>query len=299
MKRRFVTGSLTLSPAPWLCGLRDRARTAVAKNAARGEQGLKAVFATDREEVKRLLKMVEGLRQKLVHTHKKLRRTQLDTVTALVAAVEAKDPSTEQHSTHGSHFAEQLARPFQLSQRQLDVIKTAALLHDVGKIGVPDAILTKPGPLTQDEFRVIQQHPVTGAAILRSAACLQREVPLVLHHHERYDGTGYPDGLKGEEIPFGARILHVADSVDAMLSLRSYKKTFPTARVISELRRGRGTQFDPIIAKVAVHWLQTRTAETDREQFDPQSWRVPAQGEEVTAAAARAVADSPVCTPEN
>ncbi|MFH1418425.1 MAG: HD-GYP domain-containing protein [Planctomycetota bacterium] len=231
--------------------------------------------------------MVEDLRQKLAHTHKRLRSTQLDTVTALVAAVEAKDPSTEQHSMRGSRFAKQLARPFQLSPRQLEVIETAALLHDVGKIGVPDAILTKPGPLTPDEYRVIKQHPVTGAAILRSAACLQRELPLVLHHHEWYNGAGYPDGLAGEDIPFGARILHVADSVDAMLSQRSYRTSFPVERVISELRRGRGTQFDPIITHVAVGWLQKRPAEIERQRSTLRIEHEPERGETV-----------PVCTAE-
>ena len=191
---------------------------------------------------------VASLRRQLI-------QAQIDTILTLVAAVEAKDPYTERHSLHVPQYAESIARTMHLSDRETDVIKTAALLHDSGKIGVPDAILTKPGPLTVEEFTLVKQHPVTGAAILRSATCLRRELPLVLHHHERYDGTGYPEGLRGDQIPLGARILHTADAIDAMICPRSYKRGLGLGSVMSELRLGRGTQFDPLVADAALKWL--------------------------------------------
>lgn len=191
----------------------------------------------------------------VAHLRRQLLQAQIDTILTLVAAVEAKDPYTERHSLHVPQYAESIARRMNLSDRDTDAIKTAALLHDSGKIGVPDAILTKPGPLTVEEFALVKQHPVTGAAILRSATCLRRELPLVLHHHERYDGSGYPEGLAGDQIPLGARILHAADAIDAMLCPRSYKRGLGVNSVMAELRLGRGTQFDPIVADVALEWL--------------------------------------------
>jgi putative nucleotidyltransferase with HDIG domain len=201
------------------------------------------------------LRSVPDLPQEIARLRQRLREARLDTVMALVAAVEAKDPHTERHSIHVALYAGCLARELHASPRETEVIKVAAVMHDIGKIGVPDALLTKPGPLTIEEFNVIKRHPATGAAILRSATCLRRELPLVLHHHERYDGGGYPAGLKGEEIPFGSRLLHVADSIDAMHLPRSYKRGYRLDEVISELELGRGTQFDPMMTDVAIRWL--------------------------------------------
>jgi putative nucleotidyltransferase with HDIG domain len=189
---------------------------------------------------------------------RQLAQAQVDAILTLVAAIEAKDAYTEHHSLHVPQYAECLARRMQIGKRETEIIKKAALLHDCGKIGVPDAILTKPGPLTVEEFEIIKQHPVTGAAILSAAASLQRELPLVLYHHERYDGTGYPEGLRGRQIPLGARILHVADAIDAMICPRSYKRGMNIDEVMSELRLWRGTQFDPVIADVALQWLTER-----------------------------------------
>lgn len=257
MRRELPTGSLRVTHAAWVHDSREQMRL------AKGEGGQRAKPAeadrqSDREGADRVALefQIERLKRHLLETHRRLRATQVDTVTALAAAVEAKDPFTERHSTHVSRYAERLARSFGLSARQNAALRTASVLHDIGKIGVPDAILTKPGPLTPDEFRVIKQHPVTGAAILQSAAWLQRELPLVLHHHEWYNGGGYPAGLRGEEIPFGARILQVADCIDAMLSRRSYKTGYTVDQVLSELERGRGKQFDPAVAEAAVNWLR-------------------------------------------
>jgi putative nucleotidyltransferase with HDIG domain len=176
---------------------------------------------------------------------------------ALVTAVEAKDPSSEVHSLHVAAYAERLARLVGIVPAEVDVIVIAALLHDVGKIGIPDAILTKPGPLSVDEFAVVKQHPIVGEAILRPIGFLERELTLVRHHHEWYNGSGYPDGLAGDQIPLGARILQVADGIDAMISPRSYKPSRSIDEVMVELLRCRGTQFDPFFADTAVEWLRS------------------------------------------
>jgi putative nucleotidyltransferase with HDIG domain len=256
MKRRIVSAALTSSPAAWVRGLDWGKHTFQTTDQSGIVRAGGDATSSNEDGLASLTRQVEELKQKLSQTHRRLRDLQLDTVTTLVAAVEAKDPPAERHSMHVAFYADRLTRPFRLSMRQNDVIRTAAVLHDIGKIGIPDAILTKPGPLTPDEWRVVKQHPVTGAAILKSAACLQRELPMVLHHHEWYEGGGYPDGLRGEEIPFGARILQVADAIDAMLSPRSYKGSYGVDRVCSELLHGRGVQFDPVVADVAMAWLK-------------------------------------------
>ncbi|NLF33006.1 MAG: HD domain-containing protein, partial [Planctomycetes bacterium] len=128
-------------------------------------------------------------------------------------------------------------------------------VHDVGKIGIPDTILTKPGRLTDEERRLIREHPRMGAEILSKISMLDGESRLVLYHHERWDGGGYPDGLAGEAIPLGARIIQLADCIDAMLMRRTYKEPFPLSRVLDELVKGKGTQFDPALAEAAIQWL--------------------------------------------
>lgn len=176
-------------------------------------------------------------------------------VSALLAAAEAKDPGSEQHAYRVAARARPLGWRMKLSAGDLSALVTAALLHDIGKVGVPDAILAKPGPLTSAEYAMIQRHPSIGEAILRPFAELDRVRSLVRHHHEWYDGRGYPDGLAGEQIPLGARILQVADSIDAMLTPRHYKSGRTTEDVVAELIRCRGTQFDPAIADLAIEQL--------------------------------------------
>ncbi len=184
----------------------------------------------------------------------------LESAYALVAAVEAKDPYTRNHSFNVAGLAIALARRMNLPPRLLATIRIAAMLHDIGKIGVPDVILHKPGPLTDDEFDVVKTHPCVAARILRPVRLLADVRRVILHHHERIDGTGYPAGLRGEQIPIGARILSVADAVDAMLSPRSYKSPYPLHRVREELTAGAGHQFDRTVIKVALEWLDEQGA---------------------------------------
>lgn len=198
---------------------------------------------------------LQGVSHRIERIRQQLRCTCVESTRALVAAVEAKDPYTREHSLTVSTFAEAIGKRMKLHARMLETLRAAALLHDVGKIGVPDAILTKPGPLTEEEFDVIRRHPVTALEILGHVSFLADERPLILHHHERYDGHGYPAGLFGDQIPIGARVLAVADSLDAMFSPRSYKKAYGLDRVRSELASGAGRQFDPHVAEVALKWL--------------------------------------------
>lgn len=186
------------------------------------------------------------------HFRKQLRNAYLESTKTLVEAVDARDPNTRQHSQTVSKYACEIGRRMKLNETQLESLRAASLLHDVGKIGVPDAILTKPGPLTHDEFETIKRHPVTALEILSPISFLSDERPIILYHHERYDGTGYPAGLVGERIPLGARILSVADALDTMFSPRSYKQPYGVDHVRNELKNESGKQFDPKVVDITL-----------------------------------------------
>ncbi|RME39679.1 MAG: HD domain-containing protein [Planctomycetota bacterium] len=194
--------------------------------------------------------------------------SRLESVRALIAAVEAKDPYTRAHSVTVARYAEAIARRMNLPPATVTAIHSAALLHDIGKIGVPDAVLTKAGRLTEAEFRLIKRHPETALEILSHLSTLTEERAIILHHHERWDGTGYPAGLSGKEIPIGARIVAVADALDTMLSARSYKQAYDLRQVREELIRCAGTQFDPVVIRAAVAWI-----DEEPQAFRPSSSR--------------------------
>ena len=166
---------------------------------------------------------------------------------SLTAAIDAKDAYTFGHSERVARAAVELGRELGLQEDELSDIYLAGLLHDIGKIGVRDEVLTKRGPLTDEEFKHIQQHPVIGHRILADVHAISHLLPGVLYHHERYDGRGYPEGLKGDGIPLLARILAVADSFDAMNTSRPYRTAMPPDRVDQILRQGSGTQWDPLV----------------------------------------------------
>lgn len=168
----------------------------------------------------------------------------LGTIRALSASIDAKDKYTQGHSERVSMLSEMIARAAGLSIAQAERLRIAGLVHDVGKIGVPEAVLTKQGKLTDPEFELIKAHPTIGHTILKDIPLLGDVLPAVLHHHERWDGRGYPYGLSAEEIPLYARIVSVADSFDAMSSTRSYRGAMDRARVLRELERVRGSQLD-------------------------------------------------------
>ncbi len=176
-----------------------------------------------------------------------------DLITTIVAALEAKDSFTADHSLRVSNMTERSCRLLNLSEEETEIIHMAAHVHDIGKIGVPDAILTKAGPLTEAEWFHIRQHPHIGAKILQQSSGLEDIAKIVLHHHERWDGRGYPDGLKGTDIPLGSRIIAVCDSIDAMTAPRVYRSMLSLEECREEIRKNRGTMYDPDIADTVVN----------------------------------------------
>jgi len=181
-----------------------------------------------------------------------LQEAYLATVKALAAAVDAKDPFTRGHSEQVAHFSLAIADAMGLSAEQLTALEMAAYLHDIGKIGIPEEILLKPGVLTDEEMAQMRHHPLIGASILRPVAFPWPITPLVRHHHEHFDGSGYPAGLRGEEIPLLARVLTVADAFEAMIADRPYRRGRSREEAILELRRCSGTHFDPRIVDALI-----------------------------------------------
>jgi len=179
-----------------------------------------------------------------------LRETAEESIRALAGAIEAKDPYTRGHSDRVTHYSRLIALTMGLDGRQVDVIVRAAILHDVGKIGVPESVLNKPGRLTAEEFRLIQRHPDVGADIVREIRAMGESLDLIRAHHERFDGKGYPRNIAGDSIPLGARIMAVVDTYDAMTSDRPYRQGLPATFAYEEIDRCSGTQFDPEVAKV-------------------------------------------------
>ena len=173
----------------------------------------------------------------------------LGTLEALTASIDAKDPYTCGHSERVAHLASRLALSVGLSDDEAERIHIAGLVHDIGKIGVPESVLCKPGKLTDDEFRQIKKHPEIGYHILRDIPKLSDVLPGVLHHHERFGGGGYPHGIKGTQIPMIARIIGLVDAFDAMSSNRTYRPAMSRDQVMAEIARGSGTQFDPDLAR--------------------------------------------------
>jgi putative nucleotidyltransferase with HDIG domain len=178
------------------------------------------------------------------------------TVWSLASAVDAKDAYTHGHSQRVAKYSSTLGRALGFDDREIERLELSAILHDVGKIGVPEAILNKPDRLTAAEMAVMRTHPEKGAEILSTIRAMRDIVPGVLHHHERFDGCGYPSGLKGENIPLQARIILISDTFDAMTSTRPYRKALPVQAAIDEIRKCSGTQFDPRLAEVFVDLVE-------------------------------------------
>lgn len=182
------------------------------------------------------------------------------TVNALSQAIDAKDGFTRGHADRVSRIAGAIAREMRLSERQIEQIELAGLLHDIGKIGVEDRILMKPSRLEADEQELMRRHPIYGASILEPSAALRPLVPLVLHHHESFDGSGYPEGLKADQIPLGSRIIIVADAYEAMTSDRIYRKAMGHERAMQQLNRFKGMQFDPNVVRALETLIERRGA---------------------------------------
>lgn len=186
---------------------------------------------------------------------RKEERTYIETVAALAAAVEARDRYTRGHSRRVTAYSVAIARNMGKPEWFVKDLESAALLHDIGKIGFSDSILCDPGPIPPDSLLLIRNHPIMGEKILKPVGSLARLCPIVRHHHEKFDGSGYPDRLKGEEIPLAARMITVADSFDAMISERSYKLPRKPEDAMAELIHCSGTQFDPTCVEVFLGYL--------------------------------------------
>lgn len=193
---------------------------------------------------------IKTINKQLHDKNEELERAYLDTIGILRQTVEAKDPYTRGHSDRVSEYSVLIGKKLGLDEKTLHILKIGGLFHDIGKIGIPDSILLKESKLSDEEYSQIKNHPMIGAHMLGDAAIFTDILPIVKHHHERYDGRGYPSQLVGDDIPYVARIAAVADTFDAMTSKRSYRDSLPIDVVRAEIERCSGTQFDPNIAKV-------------------------------------------------
>jgi putative nucleotidyltransferase with HDIG domain len=195
-------------------------------------------------EVDELVQAFNRASESVKDGRERLSQAYTEFIASISSAVDARDVYTAGHSRRVSDYASVIAEAMGLKD-QLEVVRIGALLHDVGKLGIPDEILQKPGPLTAEEFDCIKQHPAIGKRILDRIEAFERYVPVVELHHENHDGSGYPWGLKGERIPVSARIVHVADAYDAMVTNRPYRKGMSHQRALEILAQNAGSQFDP------------------------------------------------------
>lgn len=218
------------------------------------ESGIKAIAQ---------MNLIKEINKELKETNDKLEKAYLETIETLRFTVEAKDSYTRGHSDRVSAYSVLIGKYLNLSEDDLHLLKVGGLFHDIGKIGVPDSILLKTEKLTDDEYSEIKNHPTIGAHILSNATIFENAIPIVKHHHERYDGFGYPSKLSGENIPYLARIAAVADSFDAMTSKRTYRNSLPLDIVKQEIEKNKGTQFDPNIATVFLDILSNHYDEIE------------------------------------
>jgi putative nucleotidyltransferase with HDIG domain len=213
----------------------------------------------------------------LEQARRDLEQSYIQTVESLAVALEAKDRYTAGHSQRVARFSRLIARSLGLPREEVDIVGQVALLHDIGKIGMLDKILNKPANLTADEREAIKSHPVVGAQILAPVRTFEKHIAGIRHHHEMYDGSGYPDRLKGEEIPLAARIVTLADAFDAMTSTRPYRVGLPLEFAMREMQKMAGRQFCPACVDAFVRVLKS-TGVVEQEQ-DPDAAALPAAGE--------------------
>ncbi len=199
---------------------------------------------------------IKKINSQLSDTYDKLENAYLESIQTLRYTVEAKDPYTRGHSDRVSEYSVLIGKKLNLSDEDLKILQLGGIFHDIGKIGVPDAILQKNAKLTDDEYSEIKNHPSIGVHILSTATIFKDIIPIVKHHHEKFDGTGYPARLAGNDIPYLARIAAIADSFDAMTSKRVYRNSLSLDTVISEFNRCRGSQFDPDLTDVFLDILE-------------------------------------------
>jgi len=198
----------------------------------------------------------QSLTKENARLNDELKQTYIGVMTSLATAIDAKNHRTQHHSQQVTKYTLIISEELKLPQEEKERIGRAASLHDIGKIGIPDPILTKPGSLTNEEWAQIEQHPARGADILSPLEFLSKVIPLIRHHHERYQGSGYPDGLKGDNISLGARIISVADAFEAMVSERPYRRALSKEEALLEIEAGLGDQFDPQIGELFINTVK-------------------------------------------
>jgi CRP-like cAMP-binding protein len=222
-------------------------------------------------KIRRATRQMEDL--VFIVSHEELQNAHLETIRRLAMAAEFKDDNTGTHLERVSRYSETLAQGAGLSDQMVADIRHAAPMHDIGKIGIPERILLKPGRLTADELRVMQAHPTIGGRILANpgSGLMRRAREIALGHHERFDGTGYPDGEQGEDIPLSARIVALADVFDALTTARPYKAAFPPERAAELIHRERRRHFDPVLVDLFEAHFETfsNLAEMLRDQVTP------------------------------
>jgi PAS domain S-box-containing protein/putative nucleotidyltransferase with HDIG domain len=260
----FVSEDFSGESVPaWMDGSQYRALGSFTIVPVRSEQDIIGTLclariktSEDRAFTEAELHLVEGIAEiagtaiRRARLHQNLQEAYVQMVLALAQAIESRDSYTSGHSERMVALAERIARELGCSERQVEDVRWGARLHDIGKIGVPDAVLSKPMALTEAEWTVMRQHPVLGEEILNSVERMRGVAKLVRHHQERWDGTGYPDRLSAEAIPLGSRILAVVDAYGAITEIRPYKPARPHAEAVAEIRRCAGTQFDPRVAEL-------------------------------------------------
>jgi putative two-component system response regulator len=197
-----------------------------------------------------LERLVEERTVKLQQAYRKLKKAHLDSVKVLAEAIDAKDPYTRGHSDRVRRMSLQIATSLGLSEERVEALEYGALLHDIGKIGIKDEILQKPGVLSTEEYQTIQEHPLIGVKIVEGIEFFKDKMPMIRNHHEHYNGRGYPDGLVGEAIPLEARIIAVPDAFDAMASLRPHRRAMALKDILLEMEKCKGSQFDPNILEI-------------------------------------------------
>lgn len=247
-----------------LCAFDKESRNRTIIDFSESDQSLLSGFASQVSIALENARLYDSLKK----ANEQIQRTYISTLDALVSALDMRDIETSNHSRRVVEYSIEIAKAMKLEEREYEHLRLGATLHDIGKIGIPDAILRKPGPLTPEEKREMQRHPLIGYSMLEKIDFLKGAMAVVLHHQERYDGTGYPRGLKGEEIPIGARIFAVADTYDAMTSNRPYRKGLSYAEALDEVKRCSKTQFDPKVVKAFLKISQKRL-ENIRKKLTP------------------------------
>jgi HD-GYP domain-containing protein (c-di-GMP phosphodiesterase class II) len=221
-------------------------------SSAKSKGGNAVVFYSKPQQayIENKKKNIDGFRGKIEKLNALLTRDLLEMIYGFARAIEAKDSYTGKHVEYTALVAEKIAKEIDLPAAEIENVKHAAVLHDLGKVGINESILSKKGPLNEKEREIIRAHPWIAAEILREIHALRGAIPAILYHHERYDGKGYPLGLKGEEIPLSARIVAISDVYQALISDRPYRRAYSKTKAIEIIKKEIGTHFDPKVAKI-------------------------------------------------